>query len=85
MLPTDFGCNTSKVKVAVIFNVDSQCVNIVRSVTIVWFGPAFSNLIKTFVIWSRCSFLFKGQWGKGRGHSDLQHRLPVCLHCPIIN
>ena len=59
MFPIDFGLTTLKVKVTVTVNVDSQCVNTVRSVTRVWLGPAFSNLIKTFVImiWSTYSLL----------------------------
>ena len=50
MFPIDFGFNTLKVKVTVTFNTDSQCVNIVGSLTGFWLGPAFSNLIKTLDI-----------------------------------
>ena len=61
MFPIDFWFNTLKFKVTVTSNVDSQCVNLskcvnlVQSLTRVWLGPAFSNLIKTFVMWSRYS------------------------------
>ena len=36
-----FWFNTLKIKVTVTFNEDTQFVNIVRSVTRVWLGPAF--------------------------------------------
>ena len=47
--------------------------NIVRSITKVWLDPAYSNLIQTLIIESRCSLSswgWGGQSDKGQGHSD---------------
>ena len=74
MFPIDFWFNTLKVEVTVTFNVDSQYVSLVRSVTKVWFGPVFPNFIQIWSYRVDVPYRFWVQHVKGQSHSDLQLR-----------